>query len=66
MKILKKVLIFVFVCAFLLLGVACGTDNGTDDTGGGTEKGGTINIFLPIDSDSETAFKNVGNAYKKM
>ena len=66
MKILKKILIFVFVCAFLLLGVACGTDNGTDDTGGGTEKGGTINIFLPIDSDSETAFKNVGNAYKKM
>lgn len=66
MKILKKVLIFVFVCAFLLLGVACGTDNGTDDTGGGTEKGGTINIFLPIDSDSETAFKNVGNAYKKL
>lgn len=66
MKILKKVLIFVFVCAFLLLGVACGTDTGTDDTGGGTEKGGTINIFLPIDSDSETAFKNVGNAYKKL
>ena len=66
MKILKKVLIFVFVCAFLLLGVACGTDNGTDDTGGGSEKGGTISIFLPIDSDSETAFKNVGNAYKKM
>lgn len=66
MKILKKILIFVFVCAFLLLGVACGTDTGTDDTGGGTEKGGTINIFLPIDSDSETAFKNVGNAYKKM
>lgn len=66
MKILKKVLVFVFVCAFLLLGVACGTDNGTDDTGGGSEKGGTISIFLPIDSDSETAFKNVGNAYKKM
>ena len=66
MKILKKILIFVFVCAFLLLGVACGTDTGTDDTGGGSEKGGTINIFLPIDSDSETAFKNVGNAYKKM
>ena len=66
MKILKKVLIFVFVCAFLLLGVACGTDNGTDDTGGGSEKGGTISIFLPIDSDSETAFKNVGNAYKKL
>lgn len=66
MKILKKILIFVFVCAFLLLGVACDTGNGTDDTGGGSEKGGTINIFLPIDSDSETAFKNVGNAYKKM
>ena len=66
MKILKKVLIFVFVCAFLLLGVACGTDTGPDDQGGGTEKGGTISIFLPIDSDSETAFKNVGNAYKKM
>ena len=66
MKILKKVLIFVFVCAFLLLGVACDTGNGPDDTGGGTEKGGTISIFLPIDSDSETAFKNVGNAYKKM
>lgn len=66
MKILKKVLIFVFVCAFLLLGVACGTDNGPDDQGGGSEKGGTISIFLPIDSDSETAFKNVGNAYKKM
>ena len=64
MKILKKALIFVLACAFLLLGVACVDDpgSGTDGTG----KGGTINIFLPIDSDSETAFKNVGNAYKKL
>ena len=65
MKILKKILIFVFVCSFMLLAAACGEDP-EPDQGGGANKGGTINIFLPIDSDSETAFKNVGNAYKKM
>ena len=65
MKILKKILIFVFVCSFMLLAAACGEDP-EPDQGGEANKGGTINIFLPIDSDSETAFKNVGNAYKKM
>ena len=67
MKVLKKVLVFAFVCMFLLLGVACGGNGDPSDGGGsGGLKGGTIDIFLPIDSDSETAFKNVGNAYTRM
>ena len=75
MKFLKKLLLVLCACVFLLSAAACGpkdpggetpTGPGTGETPTGTVKDGTINIFLPIDSDSEMAFKNVGNAYAKM
>ena len=75
MKFLKKLLLVLCACVFLLSAAACGPrDPGGEtpvdpDQGGtttGTVKDGTIHIFLPIDSDSEMAFKNVGNAYAKM
>ena len=62
----------------LMLSVTCVACGGTPDSGKVPDdpdkpdtpttdvKGGTIDIFLPIDSDSETALKNVGNAYVKM
>lgn len=61
-------------CVFLISAAACGGTPAENDPGGtdnpsgsaGQLKDGEINIFLPIDSDSETAFKNVGNSYTKM
>ena len=74
MRSIKKLFLVLLACVFLISSAACGgtpgekDPGGTDNPGGsaGQLKDGEINIFLPIDSDSETAFKNVGNAYKKL
>ena len=74
MRSIKKLFLVLLACVFLISSAACGgtpgekDPGGTDNPGGsaGQLKDGEINIFLPIDSDSETAFKNVGNSYTKM
>ena len=79
MKSLKKILAATFSMLFLFSFAACGNEgvssssgnqgensSSSAEEGGGTVKSGTIDIFLPIDSDSETALKNVGNSYAKM
>ena len=79
MKSLKKILAATFSMLFLFSFAACGNSgvssssgnqgensSSSAEEGGGTVKSGTIDIFLPIDSDSETALKNVGNSYAKM
>ena len=79
MKSLKKILAATFSMLFLFSFAACGNSgvssssgnqgensSSSAEEGGGTVKSGTIDIFLPIDADSETALKNVGNSYAKM
>ena len=79
MKSLKKILASTFSMLFLFSFAACGNSgvssssgnqgensSSSAEEGGGTVKSGTIDIFLPIDADSETALKNVGNSYAKM
>ena len=79
MKSLKKILAATFSMLFLFSFAACGNkgvssssgnqgenSSSSAEAGGGTVKSGTIDIFLPIDADSETALKNVGNSYAKM
>ena len=79
MKSLKKSLAATFSMLFLFSFAACGNkgvssssgnqgenSSSSAEEGGGTVKSGTIDIFLPIDADSETALKNVGNSYAKM
>lgn len=73
MKHLKHFMLVLLACLFFVSAAACGgtTSDGTENPnnpGGneGTVKDGEINIFLPIDSDTETALKNVGNSYTKM
>lgn len=74
MKHLKKLGGAALALVLSVACVACGgnTGNGDDpnnpvNPGPTTDiKGGTIDIFLPIDSDSETALKNAANAYTKL
>ena len=79
MKTLKKILAATFSMLFLFSFAACGNSgvssssgnqgensSSSAEEGGGTVQSGTLDIFLPIDADSETALKNVGNSYAKM
>ena len=64
MRSIKKLFLVLLACVFLISSAACGGTPGENDPGGtdnpggsaGQLKDGEINIFLPIDSDSETAF----------
>lgn len=81
MKIVKRLLCMALALSLMLVCFACGRKDGaTTPSGDGekpgesqetpdataTLKGGTIDIFLPIDTDSETALTSVGSAYARM
>ena len=69
MKKLKKFIWILLAAVMITVGTAC-TENPTPGPGPGegtgTVKSGTINIFLPIDTDTSNALRAVGNAYTKM
>ena len=68
MKKLKKFIWILLAAVMITVGTAC-TENPTPGPGPGegtgTVKSGTINIFLPIDTDTSNALRAVGTLIPK-